>query len=154
MAVLARQEVADRAGVDLDYVTTLVDMVILAPREADTFSRGDVRRIRMLKTLERAGLPIEGIAAAISSGDVSLEFMDHPFYDRFASLSSNTFGDVATETGIPVALLLVVREALGFAQADLGDRVREDELRIAPLIERLLATGSRPAVRAAAACLR
>ena len=140
------QQVADEAGVDHAYVTRLVDLKILTPDPAGRMSAGDVRRVRMLQTLERAGLPLEGIATAIGSGDVSFEFMDHPFYDRFASLTNTTFGELAATTGIPMPLLLLVREAIGFAQPDVGDRVREDELRIAPVLKRLLATGSRPAV--------
>jgi hypothetical protein len=46
----------------------------------------------------------------------------------------------------PIELLIVVREAIGFGQPLAGDRVREDELRIASVIERLLELGSRPAV--------
>lgn len=76
---LPREQVAARAGVDPAYVTTLVDAEILSTSEAGGFSPGDVRRVRILRTLEQAGLPLQGIAAAIRSGEVSLAFMDHPF---------------------------------------------------------------------------
>ena len=53
---LSQREVAERAGVDLDYVTRLVDVGVLAPAAAGTFTDGDVRRARLYQGLERAGL--------------------------------------------------------------------------------------------------
>jgi hypothetical protein len=72
--------------------------------------------------------------------------MDQPFYERFASLTGVTFQELAARSGISVDLLMVIREAIGFARPEPDDPMREDELRIVPMIERLLATGSRPAV--------
>jgi adenylate cyclase len=140
------EEVAERAGVDLAYVARLVELGIVTPDAQDRFSAGDVRRVRLAQTLDRAGVPLEGIGAAIRSDAISLAFLDQPFYERFASLSSVTFKDLAERTRIPIELLMVVREAIGFAQPRPEDVVREDELRIAPVIERLLATGSRVVV--------
>jgi adenylate cyclase len=140
------QEVAERAGVDFAFVDRLVDLGIVTPDAQGRLGGGDVRRVRLAQTLDQAGVPLEGIGDAISSGAISLGFLDQPFYERFASLSSVTFKDLAEKTGIPIELLMVVREAIGFAQPRPEDAVREDELRIAPVIERLLATGSRVAV--------
>jgi adenylate cyclase len=140
------QEVARRAGVDPAYVKRLVELGILTYGKGDRLSSGDVPRTRLVHTLEEAGAPLDGIAAVIRSGDLSLAFMDQPFYERFASLSRVTFVELAAKTGLPIELLMVVREAIGFGQPQPQDRVREDELRIAPVIERLLETGSRPAI--------
>jgi adenylate cyclase len=140
------QDVAHAAGVDADYVDRLVELEILVPGRGGTFRPGDVPRTRLVQTLERGGVPLDGIAATIRAGDLSLSFMDQPFYGRFASLSSVTFRELAEKAGIPIDLLMVVREAIGFGQPQPEDRMREDELRITPVIERLLATGSRPAV--------
>jgi adenylate cyclase len=146
MDVYSAHELAQRAGVEVDYIARLVELAILTPVEAQTFSPGDVPRVRLVLSLERAGVPLEGISTAIRGGDLSLAFMDQPFYERFASLSTMTFEELAAKTGVPIELLMVVREAIGFGQPQPHDRVREDELRIAPVIERLLETGSRPAV--------
>jgi hypothetical protein len=118
-----------------------VELGILTPEEDGTFRPADVPRARLVQTLEQGGVPLEGMAAAIRTGDLSLAFMDAPFYEQFASLSGETFQAVAEKTGIPVKLLVVVREAIGFGQPRPKDRVREDELRIAPTIQRLLETG-------------
>lgn len=146
MSEYSGQDVAHRAGVDVDFVDRLVELGILMPREGGTFRPGDVPRARLMHTLEGAGVPLEGIAATMRAGDLSLSFMDQPFYERFASLSSVTFRKAAEKAGIPVDLLMVVREAIGFGQPQPEDRMREDELRIAPVIERMLQTGSSPPV--------
>jgi adenylate cyclase len=140
------EDVASRAGVDADYVRRLVELGILKPDADEMFRLGDVPRVRLVQTLARGGVPLDGIAAVVRSGDVSLAFMDEPFYERFSPLSTVTFEQLAAETNVPVDLLMVIREAIGFGQPQPDDRMREDELRIATTIQRLLETGSRPAV--------
>jgi adenylate cyclase len=53
---------------------------------------------------------------------------------------------VSTQESIPLELALVVREAMGLAQADADDQVREDELQVVPLIKVALSKGFDPAV--------
>lgn len=139
------QDVAERAGVEPDYVRHLLALQILSLR-GEALSAGDVPRVRLIQSLDRAGVPLEGIATAIREGHVSLAFMDSPFYERFASLSRVSFQELAQERGIPIELLTVIREAIGWGQPAPEDRVREDELRIVPTIQLLLETGTRPAV--------
>jgi adenylate cyclase len=141
-----RQEVARRAGVDPDYLDRLVELGILTPDAADAFSPGDALRARWLQSLERAGVPLDGVAAAIRDGALSLSFMDVPAYDRFAGLSGTTFQQLSARTGIPLELLMVVREAVGFAEPRPEDTVREDELSVVPTIQLQLAKGFRPMV--------
>lgn len=139
-------EVADRAGVANDYVVLLVELGILASGPDGHFSQGDVRRVRLLRTLERAGMPLQGLAAAVQSGNLSLGFLDTAAYDRLASLSEVTFQEVSDKTGIPVDLLMVIREAVGFAEPQPEDRLREQELQIVPLVEAQICEGFRLAV--------
>jgi adenylate cyclase len=140
----SRQEVAQRAGVDPGYVDRLVELGIVTPDAGGTCSPGDVLRARWLQSLERAGLPLEGIAAAVQDGTLSFSFLDVPVYDRFAGLSGTTFQQLSAETGVPLELLTVVREAVGFAEPGPDDTVREDELTVVPLIQLQLAKGFRP----------
>jgi adenylate cyclase len=139
-------DVAERAGVARDYVDRLIDLGILSPGQGDLFSRGDVRRARLMQTLERAGVPLDGVAVAIRRGDLSLSFMDMAYYDRLASLTDVTFQELSEKKGIPVELLMVIREAIGFAEPQPEDRVRQNELLIVPLIELQVSEGFRPAV--------
>jgi DNA-binding transcriptional MerR regulator len=86
-----RQEVAQRAGVDPDYVDRLVELGILTPDAADGFSPGDALRARWLQGLEQAGVPLDEMAVAVADGALSFSFMDVGAFDRFAGLSGTTF---------------------------------------------------------------
>jgi len=143
---ISEREVAERAGVDLGYVARLVNVGVLAPAGDGTFADGDARRARLCRGLEGAGLPIEALVEALDRGELSFAFLDLPVYDRFSALTPRTFKDVSEQQGIPLDLLLVVREAMGLAQAEADDQVREDELEVVPLIQLQLSKGFDPAV--------
>ncbi len=136
-------EAADRAGVEPAYLVRLVDLGILGSEQPDRFSPGDVRRVSMVKSLEDAGIPLDGVAAAIERGALSLAFLDAAAFERFAALAPETFRQVSERTGIPIELLLAVREAIGMAQPSPDDRLREDEMEIVPHIELQVSLGFR-----------
>ena len=137
---------AARAGVDPDYVDRLVELGILSPGSGNTFSAGDVRRARWVQSFEQAGVPLEGLAAAVRDGTLSFSYLDATAFDRFAGVSTTTFRELSERTGVPLDLLLVIREAHGFAEPGPEDHVREDELAVVPAIENQLASGIRPEV--------
>jgi adenylate cyclase len=141
---ISQREVAERAGVDPDYVTKLVDVGVLAPAADGTFTAGDARRARLCRGLEGAGLPIEALVEALDRGELSFAFLDLPVYDRFSPLGPTTFRDVSEQEGIPLDVLLIVREAMGLAQAEADDQVRDDELEVVPLIQLQLSKGFDP----------
>jgi adenylate cyclase len=142
----SRQEVARRAGVDPEYVDRLVELGILTPDPRGAFTPGDVRRARWVQSLERAGVPLEGMAAAVRDGALSFSFLDVSAFDRFALVSDTTFRELSERTGVPLELLKVVREALGFAEPRPDDHVRDDELSVVQAIELQLSNGFRPVV--------
>ena len=146
MRGLSRQEVAERAGVDPGHVDRLVELGILTPDAEDGFSPGDALRARWLRSLERAGVPLEGLAVAVRDGVLSFAFLDVGAYDRFAGLSGTTFRQLSAQTGIPLELLMVVREAFGFAEPRPEDHVHHNELSLVPLIQLQLARGFRPVI--------
>ncbi len=143
MTWYSREEAAERAGVKPFYLARLADLGILAPDEPDRCSPGDVRRALMARSLEDAGIPLEGVADAIRRGALSLAFLDAPAYERFAALGAETFQQVSDRTGIPLELLMVIREAIGLAQPSPDDPLRDDEMAIVPFIELQLAQGFR-----------
>jgi adenylate cyclase len=143
---ITQREVAERAGVHLAYVDRLVDAGALVPAEDGTFSAGDARRARIYQSLERAGLPFQTMLEALDRGELSFASLDSPLYDRFSGLSSTSFREVSEQERIPLELLLVVRQAVGFAQADPDGPMREDELRVVPLLRLQLSRGFDPAV--------
>lgn len=138
-----RADAASRAGVEPAYVDRLVELGIIPSTGDGRFSTGDVRRLALIKSLEHAGLPLDGIAAAVRDGQLSLAFMDASSYERFSTLSGTTFTELSDATGVPVELLMVMREAVGFAEPSADDRVRDIELRIAPLVAMQVAQGFR-----------
>jgi adenylate cyclase len=142
----SRQEVAQRAGVDPGFVDRLVEVGILTPAAGGAFSTGDALRARWVQSLERAGVPLEGLAAAVRDGAVSFSYLDVSAFDRFAGLSGTTFHQLSAQSGIPLELLLVVREAFGFAEPGPEDTVHQDELSVVPVIQLQLEQGFRPVV--------
>jgi adenylate cyclase len=141
-----RLEVARRAGVDPDYLDRLVELGILTPAAADAFSPGDVLRARWVQSFEGAGVPLEGMAAAVRDGTLSFSYLDATAFDRFAGLSGTTFHQLSARTGIPLELLMVVREAVGSDEPRPEDTVHQNELSVVPVIELQLANGFRPVV--------
>jgi class 3 adenylate cyclase len=100
--------------------------------------------VRVLESLDNAGLPLESLADALRQGVLSLDFVDQPSYERIAALSSVTFRELSERTGVPVEILMVVREAMGFAEPQPDDRVRESELLVVPMLEVEVEAGVRP----------
>jgi class 3 adenylate cyclase len=124
----------------------LVRLGILKPGRDDTVSPGDVRRAKWVHALDQAGMPLDGMATAVRDGALSFTFFDASAYDRFATLTGRTFAQVSESSGIPLGLLMVIREALGFAEPKPEDFVREDEMSLLPVIELQLSSGFPPSV--------
>ena len=145
MTWFAREDAAERSGVDPSFLVRLMDLGIVAPEEPDRFSAGDVRRVLMAKSLEYAGIRLEDVATALRHGALSLDFLDAAAFERFAALAAETFRQVSDRTGIPLELLMVIREAIGMAQPSPDDHLREDEMAVVPFIELQVSEGFRPA---------
>ncbi|HET9202459.1 MAG TPA: adenylate/guanylate cyclase domain-containing protein [Acidimicrobiia bacterium] len=144
MSEHSRQEVARRGGVDPGYVDRLVELGILKPDKGGAFSSGDVRKARWIHSLEEAGVPLEEMAEAVRSGALSFSFLDMSAFDRFAGLANVTFQEVSETKGIPLELLMVVREAFGLSEPRPHDYVREDELAVISVVDFQLTRGFRP----------
>jgi class 3 adenylate cyclase len=144
MAEYSRAEAALRAGVEPTYLDRLIELGIITPGPGDQLTKGDIRRAQMAQTLENAGIVPESLAAGLREGHLTLDFMDGPAYERFATLSDETFESLSARTGLPLNLVMLIREATGGAMPNPDDRLREDELPVVPLVEGLLAIGFRP----------
>jgi adenylate cyclase len=140
----AVNELATRAGVDAAYVRRLIDLGFLDADAPPT--AGVVRVVRMVDSLERTGISADAMARAQADGNLSFAYLEFPVFDRFSSLSPLTFSDLAAETGIPLDLLMVIREAVGFAQPNPDDLVRDDELTVVPAVRTHFERGLSPAV--------
>jgi len=129
--------------VDPSHVDRLVALGVMRPDEDGLFSRGDVRITRWVHSLEVAGVPLDGLATAVRDGTLSFTYLNASAFDQFAEATGTTFGELSERTGISMDLLKVVREAIGFAEPGPDDRVREDEVAIAQMIELQLSRGFR-----------
>jgi adenylate cyclase len=123
----------------------LIEVGIVTPKDGARLSPGDVRRVELAQSLAAAGIPLDGLGASMQRGEVSLDFLDAPVYERFSMLSTVTFQELSERTHVPVSLLMVVREAAGSAQPSPEDLVRDNELTIASFLEAQIAAGFRPA---------
>ncbi len=128
-------EAAKRSGIGVEELSRFVDLEIVVPGPHHEFTGGHLRRAALVKSLTASGIPLEGLGAAIRNGQVSLDFLDAPAFERFSAHSGATFAEVAERTGAPIELLLYIREAAGSVAPTPDDRMRDEELPYAAMIE-------------------
>ena len=138
---LTQADVARGAGVEPAYVARLIGFGILTPAADGTLSDGDVRRTRIIQSLDAGGMPLEAIGEAMRQGAIDLGFVDDPAYGLFAGSTDVTFRALGERTGVPIELLFLIRESMGSALPGADDHVRPVELQVVPAIELLLANG-------------
>ncbi|MFL5769143.1 MAG: adenylate/guanylate cyclase domain-containing protein [Chloroflexota bacterium] len=134
-------EAAQRSGVGVDELRRLVELGIITPDAGAHFRAGHLRRVGLVNSLVASGIPLEGLAAAIRGGSVALDFLDAPAFDRFSALSGATFAETAARTGLPVELLMFIREVSGSVGPGPDDRLRDEELPFVDLIETAAGAG-------------
>ena len=98
-------------------------------------------KVRLATACERAGLPMERIAAAIRAGRLSFSFLEAAVYRRWRMHSGRTYRQVSQDTGVPLELLGSFLEAIGFARMAPDELIREDELEVVPLLQLGLSSG-------------
>jgi adenylate cyclase len=139
---LSAAELAELAGATEAEVDQMVDLGVLVARDGTgPFRATDVQKVRLAKACEQAGLPMDGIAAAIRTGRLSFAFLEAAPFRRWALRSARTYRQVSEETGIPLDALRETLESMGFATLSPDDRIREDELEIVPLLRLGFASG-------------
>jgi adenylate cyclase len=142
MNTLSAAGLADLAGVTEAEVRRLVELGVLIARDgAGPFLETDVPKVRLATACEQAGLPMEGIAAAIRAGRLSFAFLEASPYRQWAVRSAPTYRQVSQETGVPLELLGSALEAIGFARMAPDEPMREDELEVVPLLQLGLSSG-------------
>jgi adenylate cyclase len=136
MNALSASGLAELAGVTEADVERLVDLGILVARAgAGPFLEIDVPKVRLATACEQAGLPMEGIAAAIRADRLSFGFLEAAPYRQWAVRSARTYRQVSQDTGVPLELLGSALEAIGFARMAPDEPMREDELQVVPLLQ-------------------
>ena len=142
MEALTGAQLAELAGVSEAEIGRMVDLGVLVAREAAApFLTVDLRKIRLALACERAGLPMDGIAAAIRAGRLSFAFLEASPYHRWAVPSDRTYRQVSEETGVPLDVLRETLESMGFAWTSPDEAMREDELEVIPVLQMGISTG-------------
>jgi class 3 adenylate cyclase len=142
MEALTGAQLAELAGVSEAEIGRMVDLgVLVAREEAAPFLTIDLRKVRLALACERAGLPMDGIAAAIRAGRLSFAFLEASPYHRWAVPSDRTYRQVSEETGVPLDVLRETLESMGFAWTSPDDPMREDELEVIPVLQMGISTG-------------
>jgi hypothetical protein len=120
-------------------VDRLVGLGILVPRDGPgPFLPADAQKVRLAVACEQAGLPVDGIAAAIRAGRLSFGFLEAAPFRRWAVRSARTYRldilgaediierpaelpvAVADEEPRPVSLLLQVLHEVAGLLSDPG----------------------------------
>ena len=140
--VLSVSQVAERAGVTDADVGRMAALGLLSSADGRAgFGPGDVRKVLVALACERAGLPMDAIAESVREGRLSFAFLDNPAYRRWAERSDRTYAEVSEQAGIPFEAMRECLQAMGFARMEPGDRIREDELEIVPLLRLSFSAG-------------
>jgi adenylate cyclase len=135
MTQSGRDELARRSGLSVEYVGRLIELgIVREPGDGPPLA-GDVRRVMMVRSIEEAGISLDGVASAVSSGELSFDFLDAPAYERFAAMAPESFAQVSDRTGLPLDLLMTIREAAGMPLPEPDAPLRRDEMDIVPFIE-------------------
>jgi adenylate cyclase len=135
---LGERELRERARAGEAEVRELVRLGILRPQGGPRpFRDGDVWRARLALASAGLGLPLEGIAAAVAEGRLSLAFFDLLRWSG-AELLDESYGDLCERQGVSFGLFARVHDALAFTRPRRGDRARADA---APIVS-VLAIGA------------
>jgi adenylate cyclase len=142
MEPLTAADLAGLVGMTEAEIGRLVAIGILVPRDGPApFLTIDVRKVRLAMACERAGLPMDGIAAAIRAGRLSFAYLEAAPYHRWAVPSTRTFRQVSEETGIPLDVLRETLESMGFVWTSPDEPMREDELEVVPVVQLGVSSG-------------
>jgi hypothetical protein len=142
MNTLSASELAELVGVTEADVLRLVDLGILMARDGTSpFLETDAQKARLATACEQAGLPMDGIAAAIRADRLSFAFLEGAPYRCWAVRSARTYRQVSQQAGVPLELLGSALESIGFARMAPDEPMREDELEIVPLLQLGLSSG-------------
>lgn len=142
--IYTMQGAAARAGIDEQSAAQYAALGLVDVSGTGEYSDQDIRRMQVLKSLEHAGLPIQGVAKMVKSDQLSLDFIESAGQYVFMPLSDRTFAAVAETTGVPMETLASIRESLGGVPPDPQSLLGEEELDILELVEFQHSLGFRP----------
>jgi class 3 adenylate cyclase len=100
-----------------------------------------VRRARLLRAWEEAGLVAEDVMAVVREGELSVSWLDTAVMTR-ASRVALTVEELCRELDVPLTTVGAVYEAIGFAPPAPTDRVRAGDRELVELVLRFVTAGA------------
>jgi adenylate cyclase len=141
----SREELAEQANVDLPFVDRLIEIGALGDGgETESFGGMDVRRARLLRAWEDAGLGAEEIMDLVRKGDLSVAWLNTPVMTRAKRLDT-TFDDLCRQMGVAPRVVEAIYEAIGFAPPSPSDGIREGDRELIDLVTRFVRVGAEEA---------
>ena len=135
MEELSAEELAVRSGTMPEEVQRFAGLKILSAPHPP-FHTGDVTRVRLLKALEQSGIMPDDVGRAIESGEFSFAFVDALFPESGSQgLSDIDFAEVCRQFGFSMEFVQNVFAGLGLPQPSPTDRIRQDDLAMAPILQ-------------------
>jgi class 3 adenylate cyclase len=142
MHPLSIEELAQQADVEPEYVRRLIGLGALEQREGPApYGGTDLRRVRLLRAWEEAGLSVESVMRVVREGTLSLSWLDTPVMTRAEQLDL-TYEQLCREEEVPLSLVQAVQEALGLAPPEPADRVREGDRELVQLVRAFISVGA------------
>jgi hypothetical protein len=127
LADMSAADLAQRSGATVEEVRRLMGVGIVAAGETDRpFSISDVQRVRLVRALDRSGIPLEAVGAAVRSGHLSFAFVDALFPEP-PPLGAKTVRDVAAELGLSLETVTHLYAMWGLPRPGPDDAIREDD---------------------------
>jgi adenylate cyclase len=132
---LSIDELAELADTDVGRVEEIRDAGLLTPNARGRYPVGDVHRLRIVGSFVSAGIPLEVLERATTTGAITFAYYDQ-LHARPGPLSHRTYSQVREALGARAALLGQVFAALGLAEPEPGSRLRlEDEQLLLSLLD-------------------
>jgi len=135
---LTAEAVSERAEVPLEEVHRLVALGILDASE-DGFRRRDVMRVRVVAALEAKGVDREDLATALTSGDLTLGYLESA--GRRHPRSDETFSQLAERLGLDIEALERIFIAFGLPPPRHDEPMRAEDVEALGALPILLGVG-------------
>jgi adenylate cyclase len=141
MHPLSIPELAREANADEGFVRRLIEIGALPPQGPDAYGAREVRRVRLLRAWESAGLPADAIMRMVDAGALSLAFLDTPVVAGVEHLE-RSYEELCAEQNVPLSVIQRIHEALGFTPPSANDRARVDDPTLASVVQMFVGVGA------------
>ena len=123
------RELADEAGASPELIETLTQVGVLKPEADGSYGAGDLIRLEAVNAFLDAGVTLDQLEAALSTGMFTFEYLDR-FHPEPGPSSGHTFADFTEGLKVPAELVGNIYLAMGLAQPrpDVVMRQEEEDL--------------------------